>query len=295
MSSIEVEGRQIAISNSEKLLWKDISIRKIDYIKALIEISPYLLPHTTDKALTALRYPDGVDGAFFYQKRPPENTPEWVDTIIIKDDIFINLNSLATLVWLGNMAALEFHTPFCKYTENVLNALVFDLDPSKGQTFEEVTACALKVYETLNGLGITSCAKTSGASGLQIYISTKKQTFEQGRKINAFFGKYFAEKFPELMTIERQVKKRGKKLYFDYLQMGRGKSIISVYSPRAVACGAVSMPVTWDELKHGINPCDFHIGNAAERLSRKGDLFANILTQGKNSQALDEIIKAADR
>ena len=290
---IDIEGKEVTISNSEKMLWSDAGIRKIDYIRALIEIAPHLIPHTKDKALTAIRYPDGIDEPFFYQKRPPQSTPDWMDIITEDGDTFVNLNSLPTLVWLGNLAAIEFHTPFCKYTEEMLSALVFDLDPSEGQAFEDATACALRVYETLEGLGIRCYAKTSGASGLQIYIPTKKVTFEQGRSINTFFGKYFAEKFPGEITIERQVKKRGRKLYFDYLQMGRGKTIVSVYSPRAVPCAAVSMPVTWDELKSGIQPCDLTLLNAVKRLDRLGDMFEPMLGESKDNPALDSIIKTA--
>ena len=290
MSTIEVQGKNVSISHPDKMLWPDIGMRKADYIKALVELAPYLLPHTTGKPLTSLRYPDGVDASFFYQKRPPKGTPDWVDIITDKGDTFIDLNSLPVLMWLGNLAALEFHTPFCGQ-DGMLDALVFDMDPSEGQTFEDVRACALAVFETLQTLGIKSLPKTSGASGLQVYIPTRKMTFEEGRRINAFFGQYFSEKYPDMMTIERQVNKRGRKLYFDYLQMAHGKSIVSVYSPRAVACGAVSMPVTWDELKTGACPCDFNLKNAAARLAKAGDLFASVLGGGKSNPALEEILK----
>lgn len=291
MSGIEVEGKQISISNPEKLLWPEAGISKIDYLKTLAELAPYMLPHTTDRALTSIRYPHGVGDKSFYQKRPPAKSPEWVSVVDIEGDTFINLNSLPTLLWLGNLAVIEFHTPFCMFTDGLLHSLVFDLDPSEGQTFADAAACALKVHETLVALGIESLVKTSGASGMQIYIPSGKLTFEQGRGINEFFGKYFAEKYPGLMTIERQVNKRGKKLYFDYLQMYRGKNIVSVYSPRAVACGAISMPVTWDELAAGVQPCDFTLKNAAERIRAKGDMFEVLLHDNTNSPALDEIMK----
>jgi bifunctional non-homologous end joining protein LigD len=293
VSGIEVEGKQISITNPEKLLWPEAGIRKIDYLKTLAELAPFMLPYTTDRALTSIRYPHGVGDKSFYQKRPPAKSPEWVSVVDIEGDTFINLNSLPTLLWLGNLAVIEFHTPFCMFTDGLLHSLVFDLDPSEGQTFEDAAACALRVHETLVSLGIESLVKTSGASGMQIYIPSGKLTFEQGRGINEFFGKYFAEKYPDMMTIERQVNKRGKKLYFDYLQMYRGKNIVSVYSPRAVACGAVSMPVTWDELAAGIQPCDFTLKNAAERIKAKGDMFEILLHDNTNSPALDEIMKTA--
>jgi len=290
MSRITVQGSDIMITNPDKLLWHSIGVRKADYIRALTDLAPYLIPHTAGKALTAIRYPDGIGQSFFYQKRPPKNTPEWVDTVTVNGDTFILLDSLKTLVWLGNLAAVEFHTPFCDAEDETLRALVFDLDPSEGQTFEAAAACALDVHETLSGLGITAYAKTSGATGLQVYVPTKRMTFNEGRRLNAFFGKYFAAKHPDTVTIERSVKNRGGKLYFDYLQMARGKSIISVYSPRAVPCGAVSMPVRWEELERGISPCDFTLMNAAARLKQTGDLFEPMLHEGSDIGALDDIL-----
>lgn len=289
MNMIEVEGKKINITHPDKPLWKEAGIRKIDYIVTMIELAPYLLPHTKDKPLTVIRYPHGVGDKSFYQKRPPKGTPDWVDIVTTEGDDFIHLNSLPTLVWLANSAALEFHTPFSKIG-GMLTSLVFDLDPSEGQTFEDVTNCALKVYETLKSLGVSCRAKTSGASGLQIYVPTRHVTYEQGRKINTFFAQYFTQKFPELMTIERQVKDRGKKLYFDYLQMHPGKNIVSVYSPRAVSCAAISMPVSWQELEKGIDPCDFNLKTAVERLEQKGDMFAHLLQEGESNNALEEIL-----
>lgn len=289
-SSIVVQGHPITISNPEKILFHQLNVNKAEYIQFLISISPYLLPHTTDKALTTLRYPHGVGDDFFYQKRPPKNTPDWADIIMVGEDDFINLNKLPTLVWLANLAAMEFHTPFCNYNEDAVHALVFDLDPSEGQSFDDVADCAIKINDTLASLGIIPLVKTSGATGLQIYIPTKKYTFEQGRRLNEFFAKYFVNKYPSIITIERLVKNRGKKLYFDYLQMWRGKNIISVYSPRALETGAVSMPVTWDEIKNGIKPKDLNITNAAARLQQKGDLFEDILKPKKTDAVLDEIL-----
>lgn len=289
-SSIDVQGHEVTISHPDKILYHQLEINKAEYIQFLISISPYFLAHTTDKALTTLRYPHGVGDEFFYQKRPPKKAPEWVDIVFVGEDDFVNLNKLPTLVWMANLTAMEFHTPFCNYNEDATHALVFDLDPSEGQSFDDVAECAVKINDTLVSLGITALAKTSGATGLQIYIPTKTYTFEQGRELNEFFAKYFVSKYPDIMTIERLVKNRGKKLYFDYLQMWRGKSIISVYSPRAMETGAVSMPVTWDEIKNGIKPKDLNITNAAERLHQKGDMFEDILKPKAADPILDEIL-----
>lgn len=283
---------RLPVSNPHKLLFPEAGITKLDYVSALIDLAPYLLPHAADRILTAIRYPNGIHQPFFYQRHLPQNTPPWVETIEQKGERFVNLNRADTLAWLGNLAALEFHTPFCTAREGLLRALVFDLDPSEGQTFADAAECALLVYDTLHSLGIQSYVKTSGASGLQIYIPTAPMTFEQGRRVNEFFAEYFAEKYPDSITIERLVKNRGKKLYFDYLQMGPGKSIITAYSPRAVACAAVSMPLQWEELKAGALPCDFTLHNAAKRLARTGDLFLPVLS-GQRNEPLENLIRSA--
>jgi len=284
------DATPLSLSNPAKLLFPDAGITKLDYVRALVELSPYLLAHTTGRILTAIRYPHGINGTSFYQKHLPQKAPEFVSIIEQKDERFINLNNTETLAWLGNLAVLEFHTPFCTSDEGLLRALVFDLDPSNGQTFSDVAECALLVYDTLQSLGIPSLAKTSGASGLQIYIPTAPKSFEQGRRVNEFFARYFAAKYSAKITIERLVKNRGTKLYFDYLQMGPGKSIITAYSPRAVPCAAVSMPIEWTELKAGVSPCDFTLKNTSGRLQRIGDLFAPILT-GQKNEPLEEMIR----
>ncbi|PKM49470.1 MAG: DNA polymerase domain-containing protein [Firmicutes bacterium HGW-Firmicutes-7] len=288
-----MDNHAIKITNAQKLLWPDIGIKKIDYIKILIQLSPYLLPHTSDRFLSVIRYPDGIYKPFFYQKKSPTHTPEWIDKITKGQHNYINLNKLSTLVWLGNAAALEFHVGFNKTNENTISYLVFDLDPSEGQVFDQVVEVALLIYEELKKLGLLSYIKTSGASGLQIYIPIEeKYTYDEGRTLNQFFAMYFSSKYPHQITIERNIKKRDMRLYFDYLQMWKGKTMISAYSPRAVKSGAISTPVTWEELKMGMQPSDFNLMNMIDRIKKKGDLFDVFLyNMVKNKQNLDFIIQ----
>jgi bifunctional non-homologous end joining protein LigD len=285
MGELIVEGNKVQISNPEKVFWPELEMRKIDYISKLVELGPYILPHAKDRLLTAIRYPDGVEGKSFFQKNTPEYAPEWVETAEFNENQYTVLNSLATLVWLGNLATLEFHTSFNQQQKkNHPTELVFDLDPSEGQTFEDVVEAALYIHETLTGLNVKSWVKTSGATGFQIYIPVgQRYDYDTARSINEFFGKYFSQKYPEKITIERMVKKRGTKLYFDYLQMWTGKTITMVYSPRATPKGNVSMPVTWEEVKAGIHPEDFNLLNAKKRLEDRGDLFKPLLSPGLRS------------
>ncbi|GKX29505.1 DNA polymerase domain-containing protein [Vallitalea longa] len=290
---IMIDNNKVKISNPDKLLWPELGISKVDYIKYLIYLSPYIIKHAKDRFLTTIRYPDGYNKKFFYQKKVPAYAPDFVDTVNWKDGSeYINLNKQVTLIWLGNLASLEFHTTFNRIQKPFSpTSLVFDLDPSQGQTFDQVIEVALLIYETLNKLNVNSYVKTSGATGLQIYIPIgEKYDYNLARKISKFFAEYFANKYPNLITIERLKEKRGNKLYFDYLQMWEGKSIINPYSPRATKFASISMPVKWEEVKKGIKPSDFTIMNAMDRIKKNGDLFEPLI-DNKNAENVSSILQ----
>ena len=289
--SLEIEGRRIEISNPDKLLWPEAGISKAVYIARLAELAPNILTYASGRLLTVIRYPDGIHGKSFYQKSCPEYAPEWINTAIYGDVDYILLDSLPTLIWLAAQAALEFHVTFnTTDREDYPTYLVFDLDPSKGQGFDEVIEVGLRIHETLEALSITSFVKTSGASGLQVYIPVNgKYDYTRARHINEFFARYFSQRYPKLITIERLVRNRGKKLYFDYLQMWYGKTIAAAYCPRAVERASVSTPVEWSELTN-IKPGDFTLLNAAGLLAEKGDHFKGLLAAEQNLDAVLERI-----
>ncbi len=269
------------ISNPDKILWPKLGIKKIDYINYIYELSPYILKHAQNRKLTVIRYPDGINSKNFYQKNLPDYAPDWVE---------LSLNSVDTLLWFANQAALEFHTTFNTYDkpDNPEN-LVFDLDPSKGQNFDQVVEVALLVHATLHKLNIRSYAKTSGKTGIQVYIPVgAKYNYSEARKLNYFFAEYFAQNYKDKITIERLIKNREGKLYFDYLQMWKNKTIVTAYSPRAVENGLISTPVTWQELSRGIDVNDFNFFTMKDRLNQIGDLFAALKT---DIQDLDFILE----
>lgn len=290
--AIEVEGRAIDVSNPEKLLWPEAGITKEGYISSMLELAPYILLYARGRLLTIIRYPDGIHGQSFFQKDCPEYAPEWVNTALNGEIRYILLDSLPTLIWLVTQAALEFHVTFNTVDrEDHPTYLVFDLDPSKGQTFEEVIEVGLLIHETLEALSIKSFAKTSGATGLQVYIPVNgRYDYDTGRQINEFFARYFSQKYPKQITIERIVKNRGKKLYFDYLQMWYTKTIATAYAPRANEKASVSMPVDWSELA-SISPGDFTLLNSAKLLAEKGDRFKGLLETDQNLDTILEKIK----
>lgn len=293
MDTINIEGNKVKVTNPEKILWPKLGIRKIDYLSKLVELAPYIISYTKDKFLTTIRYPDGVNNKSFFQKSISDSTPNWVKLVKRKETNYILLNNLSTLIWLGNLASLEFHISFNSFNkEDYPSYLVFDLDPSEDQTFEDVIEVALRVYDTLRGLNINSVAKTSGASGIQIYIQTgEKYDYYTCRQLNEFFANYFSQKYPKLITTERFIKNRGKRLYFDYLQMWYGKTIIAPYSPRATDLATVSTPLEWSEIENGVKPEDFTLLNIKKRLDNKGDIFSKIIEDNSNINNLDEIIK----
>jgi bifunctional non-homologous end joining protein LigD len=292
MSALYIDGYEVSITNPEKLLWPELGIRKIDYITKIIELAPYIISHAQNRLLTTIRYPHGYIGKSFYQKNTPKHAPEWIKTYPWHDNNYILPNNSATLVWLANQAALELHTAFNYYTNELRpKDIVFDLDPAEGLRFSNTADVALTIREELKKFDIISYVKMSGATGLQIYISVNERyDYDTARKINHIFALFFANKYPESITMERVIKKRGQRVYFDYLQMWSGKTIISPYSPRATAQATVAVPVEWQELEQGAKPEDFTLLNITERLKEKGDLFLPLLEKGQE-QNLDFILE----
>ncbi|OAB39384.1 DNA polymerase domain-containing protein [Paenibacillus macquariensis subsp. defensor] len=277
--SIIVEGQQIAVSNPDKLLWPEMGITKAIYLQKLAFLAPYLLPYCRNRLLTTIRYPNGVKGDFFYQKNAPSPLPPYVSTITHDDISYIVLHGLPDLLWLGNLAALEFH-PSLHYAHSELPCeWMIDLDPSLEIEPRIMEATAL-VGEVLSSLGIQSTPKTSGATGVQIIIPVEEGiTFDDLRKIGHFVGRYVEERHPELFTLERLKKYRGDKIYFDYLQHYAGKTLAAPYTPRARARATVSTPLTWEEVHNNVSPLDFHLLNIEARLMEHGDLLRLIPPQ----------------
>jgi bifunctional non-homologous end joining protein LigD len=293
-TKVRIEGQEIKISNPDKYLFPDIPLSKWDYVLNLLRLAPYLLPYCRNRTITLIRYPDGVDQGSFYQKHAPHYCPECVETVKQDGEEVILLNNLPTLIWLGNLACLEFHLPFHRYDQpDYPTELVFDLDPSLPD-FLPVVEVALQTREALQQIGLDGLVKTSGATGLQIYVPIEPiYTYEQTRKVSSFIAKYLVEQNPEWITIERKVKNRGKKVYFDYLQHGKGKTLIAPYSPRAVKEATISTPLSWEELPSVESPKQFHQQMIFERLEKIGDLFRPLL-EGPRYR-LDHILTFLDQ
>ncbi|MFS0836646.1 DNA polymerase domain-containing protein [Paenibacillus sp. 1P03SA] len=277
--TITVEGQELTITNPEKPLWPEAGITKLDFLQKLIELSPYLLRYCRDRHLTTIRFPHGIHDKSFYQKNTPEPVPDFVNLAPLDGIRYVNLDSLPTLIWLGNLACLEFHPSFHHIGETLPAEWLIDIDPSL-EVEPRIMEAAHLIGEVLDSLHIQSVPKTSGATGVQIYVPIQHgYTFEQLRKIGYFIGSFVVKKYPKLFTIERLKKNRGDLIYFDYLQHWYGKTLSAPYTPRAKMPGTVSTPLLWKEVEERCDPRDFTLHVIVDRIKRMGDLIEKVPPQ----------------
>ncbi|TXK73206.1 non-homologous end-joining DNA ligase [Paenibacillus sp. N3.4] len=274
-----VEGNELIITNPNKPLWPEMGITKADYLAKLTELSPYLLHYCRNRHLTTIRFPHGYQDKSFYQKNAPTPVPSFVQLAPLDGINYVNMDCLSTLIWLGNLACLEFHPSFHRIGETLPAEWLIDMDP----TLEEeprIMEAAHIIGEVLDALHIQSIAKTSGATGIQIYIPIQHgYTFEQLRKIGHFIAAYVVKKYPALFTIERFKKNRGDKIYVDYLQHWYGKTLSAPYTPRAKKDASVSTPLTWQEVELRPSPREFNLNTVMDRLKKYGDLIERVPLQ----------------
>ncbi|MEN6347861.1 MAG: non-homologous end-joining DNA ligase [Syntrophomonas sp.] len=279
---IAVEGRKLSLSHLDKIFWPEEGYTKGDLIKYYAEVSPFILEYLWDRPLVFTRYPQGITGKYFYQKNAPDYRPEWMRTYMWnscdRDTLFLTVQEKAGLVWLANQACIEIH-PWLSRIESILKPdfIVFDLDPSPGNTFKEVVDIAWVVKQLLDELKLKCWIKTSGASGLHVYVPVLNYyTYEE---IRSFAGKLagIVNKIkPDISTVDRKVNARGQRIYIDYMQNIRGQTICSPYSVRAVGGAQVSTPIKWEEL-FDISPQQFDIKSVIPRLNKYGDCFKGVL------------------
>ncbi|GFR37086.1 DNA polymerase domain-containing protein [Insulibacter thermoxylanivorax] len=277
--TVVIDGYEITITNPDKPLWPDIGLTKLQYLERLITLSPYLLTYLRNRCLTTIRWPHGVGDTFFYQKNAPVPTPEYVRTEVLHGIRYVVADNLPTLIWLGNLACLEFHPSLHLIGSNQPVEWLIDIDPSR-EYEPRIGQAAAIVGELLQTIGIQSVPKTSGATGVQIYVPIKAgYTFEQLRSIGRFLGIYLTQRYPDLFTLERLKKNRGDRIYFDYLQHWYGKTLSAPYTPRARPGAPVSTPLTWEECRLLTNPAEYNLLNIGERLARLGDLIQQVPPQ----------------
>ncbi len=279
-----VEGLELTLTNLDKTLWPAEGYTKGELIQYYAETAPYILPYLKDRPLVTTRYPDGIDGKFFYQKNAPPNLPGWINTYrwISRDDSGNNLilaEKTADLVWLANLACIEIH-PWLSRVNSIMKPdfVVFDLDPSPGSSFENVKEIALFLKKLFDCLELRVYLKTTGSEGLHVFLPVVNQyTYEQVREFARHIAEAVCRQLPHIATIERVVAKRKNKVYVDYLQNVIGKTICAPYSVRPRPGAPVSAPIGWSELAE-ISSRSFNIKNILGRLDQINEHFKPVLT-----------------
>jgi bifunctional non-homologous end joining protein LigD len=289
-SVIEVEGRQIKLSNLDKVLYPKAGFTKGQVIDYYVRIAPVLLPHLADRALTLKRYPNGVDGMHFYEKNCPSYRPPWMKTAKIwsgGNNRFMDycmVADLPTLVWLGNLADLELHTSLSRASEPQRPTVIaFDLDPGAPANIVQACQVGLWIRDIFEQFGLQSFAKTSGSKGLQIYVPLNTAvTYEQTKPFAKAIARLLEERHPDLVVSDMKKALRVGKIFVDWSQNDDYKTTVNVYSLRAKDQPTVSTPVTWQEVENCLKKADpellvFTSDKVLQRVEKSGDLFAPVL------------------
>jgi len=286
---VEVDGRKLSLSNLDKVLYPETGFTKAQVIDYYLHVAPVMLPHIASRAVTIKRYPEGVDGDFFFQKNAPAHRPDWVPTAKIpspgstksRETIeYILGGDLPTLIWAANLAALELHTPMWRYPQiGEPDLLVFDLDPGPPATVVECCEVALLLRPLLTEHGLTPVAKTSGGKGLQLYASVDGMTSPQTSDLAKGLAERLEQEQPKLIVSKMTKALRSGKVLIDWSQNNAAKTTVAPYSLRARPQPTVSTPVTWDEMQACKRATDlvFTADEVAQRVDTKGDFFAAAL------------------
>ena len=275
------DGESLDVGNLEKVFWPDGPYTKGDLLRYYVRVSPYILPVVADRPLVMKRFPNGVGSEAFYQHRAPDKIPPGIRSISLPDDDVPSRlvgGTLKTLLYLAQLATISMDPWFSRVNSlQMVDHIALDLDPMPGTSFETVLDVARWVHEELERVGAVGFPKTSGADGLHVYVPMPKNTpYEAGRIWAQIVATMVATKHPKVATVERTVRKRGAKVYVDYLQNIEGKTLACAYSARASEYAGASAPLTWEEVHRGVDRRDFTIATLPARLKKVGDLWKPI-------------------
>jgi bifunctional non-homologous end joining protein LigD len=285
---VTVGERTLSLSNLDKLMYPRAGFTKGHVIDYYTRMAPVLLAHLRARPLTLKRYPNGVEGTFFYEKRCPAHRPAWVRTASVwsgrnEGDIdYCLCEDLPTIVWLANLADLELHTPLARAPAMEQPTLIaFDLDPGPPATIAECARVALELRSSFEYFGLQAFAKTSGSKGMQVYLPLNTPVgYEQTRAFSRGLAQVLERRAPERVVSDMAKAKRAGKVFVDWSQNDRHKTTVNVYSLRAMERPTVSTPLTWDEVSNAADgtPCSFLASEVLERVETMGDLFAPVQT-----------------
>ena len=291
MKTISLNNRTLSLSNLDKVIYPSCGMTKVQIIEYYSRIAPFILPHLKGRALTLKRYPNGVDGESFFEKRCPSHRPDWLKTAVVpyggdKEITYCLADNLETLVWLENLASIELHVPLAKArTYAVPDSIVFDLDPGDGADILDCAKVALILKALLEEQKLLSMVKTSGKKGLHVFVplNSKEADFEQTKLFSRAVAEILQKNYPGLVTSRMDKKLRKHKVFINWSQNDASKTMACVYSLRAGESPYVSCPLSWEEIdrfskQKRIENFRILYSGAIERTEKYGDIFKEILT-----------------
>jgi bifunctional non-homologous end joining protein LigD len=290
---VEVDGKELRLTNLDKVLYPETGFTKGEMVDYYAKVAPAIVPHLSGRAVTLRRFPEGVDDldAAFFEKRCPKHRPKWVKTAKVQAGPragtieFCVCDSLPTLIWMAQLAALELHPSLSRSrAPKRPTVLAFDLDPGPPADVVDCSRVALRLRDLLAQLALESFVKTSGSKGMQLYVPLNTKTsYEETRPFAQAIAQIAAKQNPDdvLAKMGKKTDRSGKVL-IDWYQNNERKTTISVYSLRARERPTCSTPVTWEEVEAAANsgdgkPLVFETGDVLRRLDEHGDLFAPVL------------------
>lgn len=291
----KVNGHELKFTSLSKVYWPEDGFTKRDMFNYYYQVAETILPYLKDRPQSLNRFPGGIHGKSFYQKNVKGKAPGWVRTFPYTSDgenkEFLVGSDEATLLWMASLGCIEMNPWFSRIqSEDYPDFCIIDLDPDKN-TFDDVIYTAQEVRKILDALDVPSFPKTSGSTGMHIYIPLgAKYTYDQSQMFARLIVTYVHQQLPKITSIERIISNREGKMYLDFLQNRPGATIASPYSLRPKPGAPVSMPLHWDEVKKGLKMLDFNISNAIGRIKKEGDLFRGVLGEGID---LNKVLKKA--
>ena len=283
---VQVDGRRLSVSNLDKVMYPLVGFTKAQVIDYYVRVAQVMLAHIGDRGVTLRRWPDGVTGESFFEKRCPRHRPDWVPTCRGPGDRggaieYCRLDSVAALAWSANLAALEIHAPMARCDDIASpTMLVFDLDPGAPATIVECCQVALHIREVLDSVSLVSWAKTSGSKGLQLYVPLNSpHSHDHAASFAHAVAQLLEQRLPALVVSMMKRSLRPGKVFIDWGQNARFKTTVAPYSLRARDRPTASTPITWDEVSDGADgePLTFTAAEVLARVERAGDLFEDTL------------------
>jgi bifunctional non-homologous end joining protein LigD len=292
----KINGHELRFTNLSKLYWPKEKISKRDLLNYYYQVAPYILPYLKDRPQSMNRHPNGITGESFYFKDITGKAPDWLETFLYhskaddRDRKYLVAKDEASLLYMASLGCIEMNPWHSRVEkEDYPDWCIIDLDPGKN-SFNQVIEAALATKEVLDSLGVDSYPKTSGSTGIHIYIPLgAAYTYDQSKEFARVIARLVHERVPSFTSLERAVKDRKGKMYIDFLQNRPQATVCAPYSLRPKPGATVSMPLVWEEVKKGLQMKDFTIFNALERIRLKGDIFKPVMGKGVN---LSKIIQA---